>query len=109
MALFVLSVAGAVNLWSKDRAIKAEIAELQAKISEAKKAKEIGVKKIMELGMAEGIEAEARGRFNLKKEGEELVIFMNNKNAPEEPKGFWASAKVSQARAWQNIKNWLGL
>ena len=108
MALFFLSIAGALSLWSRGRAIKTEIAELQAEISEAKKAKEIGVKKLEELGMSGGIEAEARGIFNLKKEGEELVIFMDNKNMSEEPKGFWASTKVSQTRVWQNIKNWLG-
>ena len=98
-----------VSLWSRDRAIKAEIQELQIKIADAKKAKEDGLKKIEELGVAEGVDAEARGRFNLKKEGEELVVFMDNKNTPEVPKGFWSSARVSQTRIWQNIKNWLGL
>jgi len=107
--LLILSVTGVVKLWARERAINAEIDELQSKIFEVRTAKESGLKKLGELDAPEGIDAEARGRFNLKKDGEELVVFMDNRNLVEEKGGFWASAGASRARVWQNIKNWLGL
>lgn len=109
LMLFILSLAGVVKLWQKDRLLRAELVELESKLSKIRELKENSEKKLRDLRAADGIEAEARGRFNLKKEGEELVVFMDINMPQEEKKGFWASAKVSQTQIWQKVKNWLGL
>ena len=102
--IFVLS--GVYKLWQKERSIKAETAELEAKIAEVKTAREAGLKKMGALKTAEGIDEEARGRFNLKKDGEEMVIFLDTNQKPED-KGFWAKSGFLPAQIWQSIKNWL--
>ncbi|MDO8522679.1 MAG: septum formation initiator family protein [bacterium] len=99
---------GVVGLRHKERALKAEIATLDAKTVEIKTAREKNTRKLQALDTQEGIEEEARGKFNLKKEGEEMVVFLDEKGFAEGKRGFWSSAEASTARIWQNLKNWLG-
>lgn len=103
----VIILFGIAGLWQKERSLKAEIAGLDAKTAEIIVAREKNVQKLQALDTKEGIEEEARGKFNLKKEGEEMVVFLDEKGAVEEKRGFWSGAEASTARIWQNLKNWL--
>ena len=104
--LVIFALSGVFKLWQKERNIKTETAAIEAKIAEVKAARDAGIKKIESLKTAEGIDEEARGRFNLKKEGEEMVIFLDTNQKPED-KGFWAKSGFLPAQIWQSIKNWL--
>lgn len=103
----VIILFGIVGLWQKERSLKAEIAGLDVKTLEIIVAREKNVQKLQALDTQEGIEEAARGKFNLKKEGEEMVVFLDGKTAAEEKRGFWSGAEASTARIWQNLKNWL--
>ena len=98
---------GIVGLWRKERALTDELAVLNAKITEMKAAREKNSLKLRSLNTEAGIETEARGKFNLKKEGEEMVVFLEDINRTEKKEGFWAEAEASTAHIWQKLKNWL--
>ncbi|MDO8664008.1 MAG: septum formation initiator family protein, partial [Candidatus Liptonbacteria bacterium] len=82
--LLIVVLSGITGLWRKERALKAEIADLDAKTTEIRAAREKNAQKLQALNTEEGVEEEARGKFNLKKEGEELVVFLDEKNAAKE-------------------------
>lgn len=100
-------LAGVAGLWGKERALKAELAELDQKIAEIKELRAKNLRKLDAIGTAEGIEEEARGKFNLKSEGEVMVVFLEDKAPKEKPKGFWEGTTASAAGIWQNLINWL--
>ncbi|MDP2668957.1 MAG: septum formation initiator family protein [bacterium] len=105
--LLIVILSGVMGIWRKERALKAEIADLDVKTAETKAAREKTGQKLEALNTQEGVEKEARGKFNLKKEGEEMVVFLDEKNAVKEKRGFWANTEASTARIWQNLKKWL--
>ncbi len=106
-AFLVIVLAGVVGLWQKERALNSELAILDLKMAEIKTAREKSFRKLHALNTAEGIEVEARGKFNLKKEGEEMVVFLDGRAGIEIEIGFWNKAVASPARIWQSLKNWL--
>jgi len=105
--LLIVVAAGIMGLWRKERILKAEIADLDVKTAETKAAREKNSQKLEALNTQEGVEEAARGKFNLKKEGEEMVVFLDKKNVIKEKRGFWANTEASTVRIWQNLKNWL--
>lgn len=104
----IIALFGVVNLWQKERAESAEIAILKQKIAETAADNQKSVQKLQSLGTDAGIEEEARGKFNLKKDGEEMVVFLDGSAEVREKIGFWADAGKSASGIWQNLKNWLG-
>ena len=105
-ALLLVMFFGVLKLWQRERSVKVETAVLEQKIAQAKAEREAGAQKLEALKTPEGMEEEARSRFNLKQNGEEMVLFLeNNKN--ENKEDFWKSSKYAPAQIWQTIKNWL--
>lgn len=104
----VIALFGTVKLWQKERVISDEIANLDAEIAKTDLALQKSANKLKSLDTEEGIEDEARGKFNLKKEGEVMVIFLDGKQDSQKERGFWTGAEASTAKIWQNLKNWLG-
>ena len=83
MAVFIV-VGLAKNLQQLDA--KGEQAEsLEARVAALKQENEQLEHNITALATEEALEAEARGRLNLKKEGEEVVVIVPKEGEPYEP------------------------
>ena len=83
MAVFIV-VGLAKNLQQLDA--KGEQAEsLEARVTALKQENEQLEHNITALATEEALEAEARGRLNLKKEGEEVVVIVPKEGEPYEP------------------------
>lgn len=80
-ALTFVALAGAWRTFNVDLALRREIKDLEQKIAEAEQSRKNYEKRLLELGTPEGADRDARGRFNLKKPGEEVVIFLGEAEA----------------------------
>ncbi|OGF62190.1 hypothetical protein A2926_00010 [Candidatus Giovannonibacteria bacterium RIFCSPLOWO2_01_FULL_44_40] len=82
-------------------ALQKEINTLELKIKEAETSKKNFEEKLEAIRMEQGLDREARGKFNLKKPGEEVVLFVGDglaKNVPE---------KTGLASVLAFLKKWL--
>ena len=99
--IIVLVFAVIVGIWKAyfaKRELDKEISEFKKHIEEIVASRQKTDEKLSMLKTPEGIEREARARFNLKKSDEEVVIFVDEENKPI----------VSQSRAasiFNAIKN----
>jgi len=69
---------GAANAWYKKHVLDNEIAALEEKIADTESIKKLYEIKLENLDTAEGRDREARERFNLKKPGEGVVLFVDD-------------------------------
>ena len=76
--LAALAFYGVLRAYSARLEIKREIAELTKQIKKSDKVANNFQEKFSKLNTSQGLEKEARGRFNLKMPGEEVVIFLDD-------------------------------
>lgn len=81
--------------------LRKEIAELQKRIDNTNAATAASEEKLKALRTEEGLEREARGKLNLKKPGEEVVVFVGEA-LPRNTVGEGGLASV-----WNMLKKWL--
>lgn len=97
--LAILALIGVWNMWRTKHALDIELAHTREELAHTKMVKESYEQKFQELATPEGVDFEARARFNLKKPGEEVVLFVD---APP--------ATISRGRiasAWHAIWGWI--
>lgn len=99
--LCAVALFGISKVLITELALKKEIKELESKISEADVSRKIFEEKLAALRTKEGIDREARGKFNLKKPGEEIVVFVGD-TQPEK-----SIKKTGLASVWDRLKKWL--
>ena len=99
--LTFVALAGAWKMFNIELALKREIKDLEKKIAEAEASRKSYEERLAELGTSEGADRDARGRFNLKKPGEAVVIFLREAGAssPENSVRKWFGA------LWQTLKD----
>lgn len=78
VSLVALSFYGVFRAYSARLEIRREIAKLERQIDESKKATVDFKEKFSKLNTPQGLEKEARGRFNLRMPGEKLVVFIDD-------------------------------
>lgn len=78
--LLLAALWGVFKALEKGLALRQEVANLEKKIAEAESAKNTFQAKLENLRTEAGLDREARGRFNLKKPGEGVVIFVENQS-----------------------------
>jgi len=102
--LVIAALWGIFRALEKELALRGEIKTLEKKIAEADSAKAVWEAKLEDLRTEAGLDREARGKFNLKKPGEEVVIFINSalESKPLELTGGWP------ASLWSAMKSGLG-
>ena len=83
------------------REIRANVSETEKKIAEYEESKRLFEEKLHALGTLEGLEKEARARFNLMKPGEEVVVFLDT-DVARQTSGFRAEI----ASAWESVKKY---
>lgn len=66
------------KLWLVKNSLESDVRDLHQQISEARARKRLYEQKSGELGTPEGLDREARFRFNLKKPDEEVVVFVDD-------------------------------
>ena len=102
--LIIAALWGVFRALEKELALRGEIKILEKKIAYANAAKAVFQAKTEDLRTEAGLDREARGKFNLKKPGEEVVIF--TEGAPQaKPSGF---AEGWLASLWQAVKGKIG-
>ena len=102
--LIIVALWGVFRALEKELALRGEIKILEKKIAYANAAKAVFQAKTEDLRTEAGLDREARGKFNLKKPGEEVVIF--TEGAPQaKPSGF---AEGWLASLWQVVKGKIG-
>lgn len=106
LAVFLASLAfyGVLRAYSARLEIKREIAELKKQIEESDKAANNFQEKFSKLNTSQGLEKEARGRFNLKMPGEEVVIFLDDDFGAISASSFG----VRFLNFWGTLKKFLG-
>ncbi len=75
---------------------------MQTDIAGAEATRDRYTAKAAEVNTPSGLDREARDRFNLKKPGEEVVIFL------DDPAKNSASAQGGLSGVWNAIKGWFG-
>ena len=76
--LIALMVWAIVKLWILKASLEGDVQNIHQQISEARARKNLYEEKRGELNTPEGLDREARFRFNLKKPGEEIVVFVDS-------------------------------
>ena len=97
--LLALAFYGVARGLSGNMVINREIKELEKDLADAEGKRKVFEAKLNEVGTPEWLEKEARGKFNLKKPGEEIVIFLEEGKPPE------ISYKQKIASIWEFVKN----
>lgn len=98
--LAAFAVWGLFKVYANYSVLKKDIRELETKITKHKTDLDLFENKLKILNTASGLEKEARGRFNLKKPGEEVVVFLNE----EKP----AAAVSGSLGNWiRSAKKWI--
>ena len=107
LVLFLAGALVAISLWGVLRnaltymEIKRETSMAEEKLSGYGESKKRFEERIRALDTPEGLEKEARARFNLKKPGEEVAIFVDS-DTPRKDSGFRAQI----ASVWDGVKSY---
>lgn len=104
LLLVISALWGIFRALEKELALRGEIKTLEKNIAEADSAKAIWEIKVEDLRTEAGLDREAREKFNLKKSGEEVVIFLDEASQakPLGESGDWL------ASLWSSVKSRLG-
>lgn len=101
LGIFIVLIAwGVLKTAMRYRDVGKDIAEIEKKISENEVSRRDFELRISELQTPEGLEKEARARFNLKKLGEEVVVFLDSDTSLTK-EGF----RANLASAWEKVKD----
>ena len=103
----VFALYGVVNVLRTKSALNKEITRLKQEIAKAETTRQDYESQMNNLKTTDGIDREARNRFNLKKPGEEVAIFVDDKkqeSAP--PEGKVAGVYHAVTRWFKNIFSW---
>jgi|SRR3989344_1157928 len=101
VALAIVFVLGAVNAYMQKQRAAAEHLALLRDMEERKKAIADLEKHLSQIESGSGLEREARETMNLKKEGEEVLVIVENE--PEKDTKTEATASL-----WERVKSWFG-
>ena len=103
----VLATWGMINVLRTTYALNKEITRLKSEIAGAEATRKDYETQMSEIQTPEGIDREARSRFNLKKPGEEVVLFVDDsKKTTAVPESKVASAYHTMQRWLQSILPW---
>ena len=94
MPLVIWSLWQVYTAFWASKALNDEVSVLERQIQAVHSARIVLEQKSQELRSPEGIDKEARGRFNLKKPGEEVVIFVDEAYHPKDasPSLSWSAS-----------------
>ena len=98
-ALVVISLWGVFRNILRHTEIKREVAAAEEKLLEYEESKKRFEERLRALDTPEGLEKEARARFNLKKPGEKVAIFLDSDLPKKDP-----SLRAQIASAWESVK-----
>lgn len=76
-----LALWGTINVLQTKSALNKEITRLKDEIAKTEKIRQDYESQMDEIKTSDGIDREARSRFNLKKSGEEVVLFVDDMKA----------------------------
>ncbi len=99
-ALIIWGLAGIVSLWRSRADIQNSLAEINSKITQTRETKEVMEKRLENLNSSFGLDLEARRRFNLKKQGENVVIFLDDGESAPNKESIFNSFKSSSIIQW---------
>ena len=105
--LFGTTVLVLVAFWGVSRNVfrylelKRDAAEAGAKVAEYEKSRKLFEERLKMLDTSQGLEKEARARFNLKKPGEEVAIFLDS-DIPKKD----SSLRAQAASILESVKNY---
>lgn len=101
-ALVAASLFGVFRNIEKYVKMKREVALSEKNLSEYEASKKRFEERLAALNTEEGLEKEARARFNLKKHGEEAVIFLDS-DLPKKSSGL----RSQIASVWEIVKKYI--
>ena len=98
--LVIAALWGIFRALEKELALRGEIKTLEKKIVEADSVRAGFQAKVEDLRTEAGLDREARGKFNLKKPGEEVVIFLDDASQTESSglTGGWLASLLSAVK-----------
>ena len=103
LVLFVvLAALGVVRVGYRKYLFDQEVAALREEIAAVEAQRIEHENRLRELATPEGLDREARGKFNLKKEGEEVVLFLESPQSAPSP-----DQKSGVAGAWRSFRGWI--
>lgn len=97
----VLAVWGVARIGYRKYFVDREVAALQSEIAALEAQRAEYEERLQELATPEGLDREARGTFNLKKEGEEVVLFLESPPPP------LPDQESGVAGAWHSVQSWI--
>lgn len=101
-ALVAVSLFGVFRNIEKYVKMKREVALAEEKLSEYEASRKRFEERLSALNTEEGLEKEARARFNLKKPGEKVIIFLDS-DLPKKS----SSLRSQIASAWESVKKYI--
>lgn len=99
-ALIIWGLTGIVSLWRSHLDLKSRLADANERIGKIRETRSSIEKRLESLNSSSGLEQEARGRFNLKKQGEEVVIFLDDNEPGSNKESIFNSFKFSSIIQW---------
>ncbi|MBI2021228.1 septum formation initiator family protein [Candidatus Giovannonibacteria bacterium] len=89
---------GTMKQWKAKIFLEKNIAGLEQKLQETKKESFLLKNTLESLNTPEGLDREAREKFNLKKEGEEVAVFIEDKNE------MVSATTTKKVEIWESVK-----
>ena len=89
-----------INAWQTQRMLDRDIARLDEEIAKANDMREQYEAQFQEMQTSDGIDREARARFNLKKPGEAVVLFVDETHNDQAPPASGAAGVYQATMQW---------
>jgi len=102
--LITWSLARTVSLWKSRQDLEKSLTTAHEKILKTKETKSAIENRLRSLESSHGLDLEARGRFNLKKQGEEVVIFLDEENTNQKNTSVFNTLKFASILKWLEKK-----
>lgn len=83
LIITIFLVRGAVGVYMKGKESKQALAKVSQSLIEVKSREEELAGSIAEMKTPQGVEREIRGKFNVAREGEEVIMIVDEKTSPE--------------------------
>ena len=99
-ALIIWGLYGILPLWESKLELKKNLTEANDKFSKMRETRNLVEKRLESLKTSSGLDSEARGRFNLKKKGEEVVIFLDDGETNQNKAGIFNNFKFASIFKW---------
>ncbi len=102
-----LALFGSINVWRTKNSLDREIERLKKEIIKTDTIRKEYESQMSEIQTSDGIDREARSRFNLKKPGEEVVLFVDDIKKENFPPESQVTGAYHAIQKWfKNIFNW---